>query len=113
MTSWTQEHGSEAAVKAAGGYRQQGKNYIVEDGDIIFFKVDFLLFVFFGFEILSFSSTLELDSRQERRMVTRRSKRAQHCASYAVTALLMNFPRSEKQPHHPLVELFFCPTLSI
>merc|ERR1712080_540756 len=28
----------EAAVKAAGGYRQQGKNYIVEDGDIIFFK---------------------------------------------------------------------------
>ena len=36
-----QEHGSEAAVKAAGGYRQQGKNYIVEDGDIIFFKVNF------------------------------------------------------------------------
>jgi len=32
------EHGSEAAVKAAGGYRQQGKNYVVEDGDIIFFK---------------------------------------------------------------------------
>jgi obg-like ATPase 1 len=32
------ENGSEAAVKAAGGYRQQGKNYIVEDGDIIFFK---------------------------------------------------------------------------
>ena len=36
------EHGSEAAVKAAGGYRQQGKNYIVEDGDIIFFKVKFI-----------------------------------------------------------------------
>lgn len=32
------EHGSENAVKAAGGYRQQGKNYTVEDGDIIFFK---------------------------------------------------------------------------
>merc|ERR1712029_723005 len=32
------EHGSEAGVKAAGGYRQQGKNYIVLDGDIIFFK---------------------------------------------------------------------------
>jgi len=32
------EHGSESAVKAAGGYRQQGKNYTVEDGDIIFFK---------------------------------------------------------------------------
>jgi len=32
------EHGSEAAVKAAGGYRQQGKNYTVDDGDIIFFK---------------------------------------------------------------------------
>merc|ERR1711872_127098 len=54
----------------------------------------------------SSSSTLELDSRQGRRMVTKRSKRAQDCASYAVTALLMNFPRSEKQPHHPLVELF-------
>jgi obg-like ATPase 1 len=32
------EGGSDAAVKAAGGYRQQGKNYTVEDGDIIFFK---------------------------------------------------------------------------
>jgi len=32
------EHGSENGVKAAGGYRQQGKNYVVEDGDIIFFK---------------------------------------------------------------------------
>lgn len=32
------EEGSENAVKAAGKYRQQGRNYIVEDGDIIFFK---------------------------------------------------------------------------
>jgi len=32
------EHGSEAGCKAAGGYRQQGKNYTVLDGDIIFFK---------------------------------------------------------------------------
>jgi len=32
------EHGSEAAVKAAGGYRQQGKQYVVEDADIILFK---------------------------------------------------------------------------
>merc|ERR1712183_1176582 len=32
------EQGSEAAVKAAGGYRQHGKTYVVEDGDIIFFK---------------------------------------------------------------------------
>eukprot|EP00096_Caligus_rogercresseyi_P009896 TRINITY_DN3464_c0_g1_i1.p1 TRINITY_DN3464_c0_g1~~TRINITY_DN3464_c0_g1_i1.p1 ORF type:complete len:399 (-),score=132.78 TRINITY_DN3464_c0_g1_i1:103-1299(-) len=30
--------GSEAAAKAAGKYRQQGRNYVVEDGDIIFFK---------------------------------------------------------------------------
>lgn len=30
--------GSEAAVRAAGKYRQQGRNYVVEDGDIIFFK---------------------------------------------------------------------------
>lgn len=32
------ELGSENAVKAAGKYRQQGKTYIVEDGDIIHFK---------------------------------------------------------------------------
>jgi len=32
------EEGSEAAAKSAGKYRQQGKNYTVEDGDIIFFK---------------------------------------------------------------------------
>ncbi|XP_055012341.1 obg-like ATPase 1 [Boleophthalmus pectinirostris] len=32
------EEGSENAVKSAGKYRQQGRNYIVEDGDIIFFK---------------------------------------------------------------------------
>merc|ERR1711945_60902 len=32
------EEGSEQAAKAAGKYRQQGKTYIVEDGDIIFFK---------------------------------------------------------------------------
>ena len=29
---------TEAAVKAAGKYRQQGRNYTVEDGDIIEFK---------------------------------------------------------------------------
>lgn len=32
------EEGSEAAAKSAGKYRQQGRNYLVEDGDIIFFK---------------------------------------------------------------------------
>lgn len=32
------EEGSENACKAAGKYRQQGRNYVVEDGDIIFFK---------------------------------------------------------------------------
>ena len=32
------ELGSEVACKAAGKLRQQGKEYIVEDGDIIFFK---------------------------------------------------------------------------
>jgi len=32
------EEGSEAACKAAGKYRQQGRNYTVDDGDIIFFK---------------------------------------------------------------------------
>lgn len=32
------EEGSESAAKAAGKYRQQGRNYVVLDGDIIFFK---------------------------------------------------------------------------
>ena len=41
-----QELGSETAVKAAGKYRQQGRNYVVEDGDIIFFK-GLLLFSYF------------------------------------------------------------------
>ncbi|CAF5203435.1 unnamed protein product [Rotaria magnacalcarata] len=34
------EYGSENAVKAEGKYRQQGKNYTVEDGDIIYFKAN-------------------------------------------------------------------------
>ncbi|KII61428.1 Obg-like ATPase 1 [Thelohanellus kitauei] len=32
------ELGSENAVKAVGKYRQEGKQYVVQDGDIIFFK---------------------------------------------------------------------------
>jgi len=32
------EFGSEAECKAKGKYRQEGKEYIVQDGDIIFFK---------------------------------------------------------------------------
>ncbi|KAI8355682.1 GTP-binding protein YchF [Blakeslea trispora] len=32
------ELGSEGAVKAAGKYMQKGKEYVVEDGDIIYFK---------------------------------------------------------------------------
>ncbi|KAH7427405.1 hypothetical protein KP509_10G043200 [Ceratopteris richardii] len=32
------EMGSEAAVKAAGKYKQEGKTYVVQDGDIILFK---------------------------------------------------------------------------
>ncbi|XP_055909902.1 obg-like ATPase 1 isoform X2 [Eupeodes corollae] len=32
------EEGSEAMARAAGKYRQQGRNYVVVDGDIIFFK---------------------------------------------------------------------------
>lgn len=35
--AWEQER-SEAGVKAMGRYRQQGKTYIVKNGDIIFFK---------------------------------------------------------------------------
>ena len=33
-----EELGSEQAVKAEGKYMQKGKNYVVEDGDIIYFK---------------------------------------------------------------------------
>ena len=33
------ELGSEANVKGAGKYRREGKNYVVKDGDICFFKV--------------------------------------------------------------------------
>jgi obg-like ATPase 1 len=32
------ELGSEAAAKSAGKYHQKGKEYVVEDGDVIFFK---------------------------------------------------------------------------
>ena len=32
------ELGNESAVKAAGKYRQQGRGYVVEDGDVILFK---------------------------------------------------------------------------
>lgn len=32
------EHESESAVKAAGKYKQKGRDYIVDDGDIILFK---------------------------------------------------------------------------
>jgi obg-like ATPase 1 len=32
------ELGSEGAVKAAGKYKQKGRDYVVEDGEIIFFK---------------------------------------------------------------------------
>jgi obg-like ATPase 1 len=33
------ELGSEAAVKAKGKYMSKGKDYVVNDGDIIYFKV--------------------------------------------------------------------------
>ena len=32
------KHGSEQAAKAAGRYRTEGRNYVVQDGDIFFFK---------------------------------------------------------------------------
>ena len=32
------ELGNEAAVKAAGKYRQEGKNYVLQDGDVCFYK---------------------------------------------------------------------------
>ena len=33
------EHGSELEVKAKGLYRQQGKEYMMLDGDIVYFKI--------------------------------------------------------------------------
>jgi len=33
------EHGSEGEVKAKGLYRQQGKEYMMLDGDIVYFKI--------------------------------------------------------------------------
>ncbi len=35
---WKENNCSEAAVKEAGKYRQEGKNYEVKDKDIIFYK---------------------------------------------------------------------------
>ena len=32
------QYGSEAAVRAAGKMRQEGRDYVVQDGDIMFFK---------------------------------------------------------------------------
>ncbi len=32
------KYGSEAEIKAAGKYRQEGKEYVVQDGDVLFFK---------------------------------------------------------------------------
>ena len=37
-----------AEVKAAGRYRQEGKAYVVEDGDIIHFQVGVLVVWVFG-----------------------------------------------------------------
>ena len=38
FSDWKENDKSEAKVKEAGKYRQEGKNYQVQDGDIIFFK---------------------------------------------------------------------------
>jgi obg-like ATPase 1 len=32
------ENGSESAVKAAGKYLLKGRDYVMEDGDVVFFK---------------------------------------------------------------------------
>lgn len=32
------KYGSEAEIKSAGKYRQEGKEYVVQDGDVMFFK---------------------------------------------------------------------------
>jgi hypothetical protein len=50
---------SEAACRAAGKHRQLGKEYVVEDGDIIFFKVNLLCFLSTKI-YLSFRSSMPL-----------------------------------------------------
>ncbi|MBQ2080583.1 MAG: DUF933 domain-containing protein, partial [Treponema sp.] len=32
------QYGTEAKIKEAGKYRQEGKDYVVQDGDVLFFK---------------------------------------------------------------------------
>ena len=32
------QYGTEAKIKEAGKYRQEGKEYVVQDGDVLFFK---------------------------------------------------------------------------
>ena len=32
------KHAVAAAIKAAGKLKQEGRNYVVQDGDVIFFK---------------------------------------------------------------------------
>ena len=59
------ELGADAAVKAAGKYMQKGKDYIVEDGDIIYFKVS----------TLKFSSSCILVSQQLSRFQSGRDRR--------------------------------------
>ena len=40
------EYGTEAKIREAGKYRQEGKEYIVQDGDVIFFKFNVYFFPF-------------------------------------------------------------------
>jgi obg-like ATPase 1 len=45
--------GSETSVKAAGKYLQKGKDYKVEDGDIIYFKVSIVQYNIINLRIFS------------------------------------------------------------
>lgn len=45
--------GKDSVLKAEGKVLQKGKDYVVEDGDIIYFKVSFPFVFFFCFLLLA------------------------------------------------------------
>lgn len=42
------QYGDEASIKAAGKYRQEGKDYVVQDGDVLFFKFNVQALIYFS-----------------------------------------------------------------
>lgn len=60
------EIGSEAAVKAAGKNRQEGKNYQVCDGDIVFFRVSLFFPSCLAVKLIQISRQTQLDWNKDK-----------------------------------------------